>query len=273
MRCIPSDLPMRKSLFSVIVLAAAAAAAACGSDSTTEPQAPTSIDVSTLISQMTGVSATAAATASSATLIGFSFPTPPINPASCPYSASVQGFVCAPITTQGLTFSMTYFLLDASGKNQSAPDPKATASIRTVSDVKGTTTIPSNNGVGGTMVVDDHQEMTMSGLLTTTHTLNGTSKSRYDITLTGTNPLKGSIDMTATTSNVVVPLEAGAYPKSGTITNDMKIGTAIGPTTVTSNAKSVITFNGTSIVTVVSTVDGRVQTCKIDLTGKTAPVC
>jgi len=36
---------------------------------------------------------------------------------------------------------------------------------------------------------------------------------------------------------------------------------------------SVLTFNGTSIITIAMTISGSTLTCRVDLTGATSPVC
>jgi hypothetical protein len=179
-----------------------------------------------------------------------------------------------------LTWDISYFLYDAAGHAQSQADAATTAAVRTVVDTKGTTSLPPANGITANVSLSDHSDMTMSGLLTATRKLSGTGASHYDMTLSGAASLHAVIDMTTATNNVVVPAPSDAtspaWPLSGTITADSKSVTSIGGVgAVTTTTHAVITFDGTSTATIVYTtsLSATATTCKVDLTGKSPPVC
>ena len=273
---------MRSTSRALIAALAAALVAGCGSDS---PNAPTTqqqhtLDVAAILSQMSigRVSSVPGA----ATVLSLPTPlgVPTIALSACPFSASTQGFTCPTVNSAGLAFDISYFLYDAAGHAQSVADASTTASVRTVVDTKGTTNVPATNGVSGSVVIADHSDMTMSGLLTPPHTLNGNGTSHYDLTLTGTTALHAVIDMTSATKNVVLPTESDTsstvFPLSGTITTDSRTVTSIASLgTIAVTAHSVITFNGTSKATIVymTSLSASVTTCTVDLTGKSPPVC
>jgi hypothetical protein len=189
-------------------------------------------------------------------------------PSSCSYVASTSIFVCAPVTVTGLTITQSYKLLDASGKPQSAFDPNTTASIHATNSVAGTISAGGNN-----LTIDETQELTLSGLLTNTHTLDGTMTMKMAGTTTvgsTVTPIASTVMMTIT--NLAVPRSTSGpttYPASGTITSDL---TATVNNTVSASVHVEITFNGTSKVAVVMTIGGFVQHCTIDL-ANSAPTC
>lgn len=253
-------------------IAFAALAAGCGSDSpTTPPNSSNSLDLTSVFAQIS--SADASSLASARGMLGVpALVVPTAVPSSCSFSSSTQGFVCPPKTTAGLTVGFTYYLYDAAGHSLNAADATTTDGVRTVADVKGTVTTQFNS-LNATMKVDDHSDMTLKGLLSTSRTLNGTATSHLDLTTTGTASTHSVIDLATTTANVVLPKAAGSWPASGTITSDGTTKTDVGANSVTLDLHQVLTFNGTSIVTVATTVAGHSSTCKIDLSGRTAPVC
>ena len=269
----------RSSTFrSLIVTVSVALVAGCGSDSPSSPAR--TLDLSAVLSQMSMGRVTSVPGASVVISLPAIAGAPTIVPSTCTYSPTLQGFTCPTTTSGGLTFDVAYFLYDAAGHAQSQADANATASVRTVVDAKGTVTLPQSSGLAGTVVVADHNDMTMSGLLSTTHTLNGTGTAHYDLTLTGSTSLHSVIDMTTVTKDLTFANQPGgtspAWPSSGTITSDSKNATAVGTLgAVTTTSHAVITFNGTGTATIVFTtsVSSTVTTCKVDLTGKTAPVC
>jgi hypothetical protein len=266
---------------SLISLAAAAFLASCASDSPTASAHKGTLDVAALLGQMSFGNVGALPGASSVLAIPTTTASPSFSPAMCSYSETVQGFVCPTVTNGGLTFNMSYFLYDAAGHSQSQPDAATTASIRTVADTKGTTSAPSTNGMSGTVMMSNHGDMTMAGLLTSTRMLNGNTTSHYDMSLTGTTPLHVVMDMATVTKDLALPSNPPAaqpWPLSGTITSDGTSVTTSGTTAaVTTTIHSVITFNGTSTATVVTSMTTPVgpftMTCTMDLSGKAAPVC
>jgi hypothetical protein len=273
----------RSTLRSLIAAFAAVLVAGCGSDSPNAPSATPqqhTLDLAAILSEMSIGRVSTVPGASVVLAVPAAVGVPVIAPAACPFSASTQGFTCPTVSSGGLTFDISYFLYDAAGHAQSAADAATTASVRTVVDTKGTTSLPQTNGTGGTVIIADHSDMTMSGLLTATRTLNGNGASHYDLTLTGATPLHAVMDMTTATKDVVLPTQSDAsspaFPLSGTITTDSKTVTSIASLgTLTATAHSVITFNGTSKATIVytSSLSTSVTTCTVDLTGKSPPVC
>jgi len=261
---------------SVVLTIAMTAVAGCRSDDTTAPGSDNGLDLSALISQIQqgsgGVAGIMAANGFPVTAA------PALVPSSCQYSASTQGFVCTTFTSNGLTISATFFLLDADGHFLSSPDAATTAALRTVTDVSGTTRL-DQGAISGSMSLSNHQDMTLSGLLTGTHVLNGTSKMHSDLTLTAPGALHSVVDQTSVTANVTMP-KAGSsapWPTSGTVTNDGSTTTDGGSQPIVATTHSVLTFNGTSTVTLVTTFTtggaSFTTNCKVSLTVASAPVC
>ena len=243
------------------VLALAAVAGACGSDST----GPTNYPPATLDQALAELSIPALSA------VGNSFAevdaTPSLDPANCPYSAAVQSFVCTPISESGVTINHSYTLLGASGAKQAAFDPASTDAVRANATVGGTLVEQ-----GTTLTLNGQQEITLSGLVTGPHVLNGTST----ISLAGTVEDETStypIDITVgtTIANVVLPPNgtAQSWPSSGKITVD--VDGSSGPVSL-SQARITITFSGTSTVDVTMTGGGLSKSCKVDLAVE-APVC
>ena len=228
------------------------AVGAC-SDSAMAPVAPTSLD-----------RALAEMSLSSLVAGGFSFGSPvllrSVSPATCAYNGAVQSLVCAPIVMSGLTINTSYALLTATGAELAAFDAAATAAIRT------TTTVAGTMGTGpSALTIDEREVMTLSGLLTGQHLLDGSQLSH----ITGSSSGQ-PIDETITTiiAALVPPDRAGAYPHSGTVTSTLS-GASFG--TPTSGAYTItMKFNGTSKVDVTITGLGPARHCVIDLAATSA---
>lgn len=263
---------MRSSTVKALVATVAIAAlAACGSDSptATSPQ----LDLNSAISQMSAGSPSSYAGASA--MLGAPLGTSAaLVPSSCAYSASLQGFSCPARTVNGLTITGTFFLYDGSGVSLTAVDPTKAASLRTVTDVQGTTTM--GNMFAGTMTMNQHADMTMSGLLTATRTLNGTSTAHMDsrMVMSAADTLHSIMDMSTLTRDLVLPAPGATnhYPKSGSITVNMTESGILGDAT-SFTSTMVMTFNGTSVVTITMTDDLGTSVCKLDMTGTGMPVC
>ena len=132
---------------------------------------------------------------------------PALLPSRCPDSATAQSFVCTPFSASGVTFNQAFTLLTASGAKQSAFDATTTAAVRVNTTVAGTVA-----DAGTSLTVDGQQELTLSGLVTGLHTLNGASS----LTLAGTiadGTTSFPIDVTVTTSiaNLVLPANTDAW--------------------------------------------------------------
>jgi hypothetical protein len=190
-------------------------------------------------------------------------------PSSCTYTAASQSFACPTVTLSGLTISHSFTLLDASGKPQTQFDANTTAAVRLKSSVVGTV-----SESGNTLNVDQQQELTISGLLTGSHVLNGLSvvKSSGNV-MSGSTSQYVSFTTTATIVNLVPPKDASVnpWPASGTILTDFS--TSSGPGGAPGLVMRIgMTFNGTSKVAVEITYDGFTSRCTLDLSS-TAPAC
>jgi hypothetical protein len=267
----------------VCIAAALVLAAACSSDdtsATTGPAPSQPVDVSQLLTEFSAPGLAAATGALPAAL-----PVPVVTLAmtgtGCPYVASSQSFVCAPSTSNGLTFTLTYQLFDAAGKPQSQSDRSTAASMHLLSTVSGTLPVTASSGAAsaaGPLTISQRQDMTLGGLLGPAHTLNGTSTS----TLSGTFTLGGTsapISMTATQTfkDVVYPAtttsapNAPVYPTSGTVTIDF--ASTGGAGALPGAERLQIQFNGTSTATLTITGGGATQRCTINLATQAPPVC
>ena len=247
------------------ILVISALLGACSSDSGTGPSARQPTDLATVLREMTLPSISSVSSA----LVGVAVPTPnPVTPANCPYSAAAQSFQCPTVVAGGLTITQSYTLLDAASRAQTAFDPATTAAVRMKTSMTGTISADGNN-----IKVDQTQEMTLSGLLTSTHVMNGTSTMKMNGTVVASGSASPiSTTMTMTMSNLVMPTGAAgaaSYPLSGTITNDMVITANAG---ISISARTEMTFNGTSKVSVVTTIGGMTQRCTVDLSSPT-PTC
>ena len=135
-----------------------------------------------------------------------------------------------------------------------------------MNDVSGTTTTNSS-----TTTIDGHGDHTLSGLLTGVHTLNGSSTTAIEtsITVSGST-VNSSVTLTETTTNLVLPRRGTAerYPQSGSISFGM---TSTGGTGF--DVHVTITFDGPNIATMVITSGKSTQTCKVDLSGKKQLQC
>ena len=248
-----------RNSFAAIVLATVATA--CGGDST----GPTNYPPATLDQALAELSIPALSAAGSSFVeIDGSLS---LDPTSCPYSAAVQSFVCTPISESGITVNQSFTLLNASGGKQGAFDPATTESVRANTSIGGTLVEQ-----GTTLTVNGQQQITLSGLVSGPHVLNGNSTISLAGTVAdGTGSYPVNITVTTTIANLVLPpnATAQAWPSSGTITVD--VNGSIGPVSV-SQARTTIKFNGTSTVDVTMTGGGLSKSCKVDL-AVAEPVC
>jgi len=248
------------------VIALAVAASACGSDSSTGPVIGQPI---TLGRALAAINSPALA-ASVGIAGGSGTVAPAIVPSQCLYAAASQSFVCAPVTSAGLTFNQSFTLLNAAGAKQAAFDESTTAAVRANSAVAGTITTG-----GTTFGVDGQQELTLSGLLSGKHILDGTSTTHITGTLVdleGQTPVPFTSTIKTTITSLAVPVSTSGtqeWPASGTIV--VEASTAVGPVTP-ATTKITITFSGTSTATVSVVAPGISQTCKVNL-ASSAPTC
>jgi hypothetical protein len=242
---------------------ASMAAAAC-SDSSTGPATPNVPDVAGLLAEMSPSSIVAAAGlagSSSADLARF----PSADPGICAFTASSGWFVCPTVTVNGLTFARMFRLIDGSGNAQSKPDAN-TSAIETKSSVNGTVSQTVSGGVpsSGTYTINGNSDQTLSGIRTNKHTLNGVSTTSIRGTIqVGASTIPIDMTETETTANLVLPnAKAGQqWPQSGTITLD----SSTHPGDPAQSLRTVITFNGTSTITMTMTSPFGTITCHFDL--------
>jgi len=243
----------RGRLSAIIV---AAAAVACGGDSTgpTSSQAPT-------LSQALAELTIPALAVDGLSLVDIDTPAASLDPTTCPYSAEVQSFVCAPISANGITIKQSFTLLSVTGAKQPAFDPTTTASVKATTAVAGTVVQP-----GISLAVDGQQEITLSGLVSGPHVLDGWTTAQILGTVdeeTATYPV--SMRVNTSLFELVLPAhEAGSarvWPSSGRITGHVD-GT-VGPLPV--NQQTVILFSGTSVALVSVSSGIQSKSCKVDL--------
>jgi hypothetical protein len=246
-------------------LALAVVAGACGSDSSTGPSVttqPATLDQALAELTIPALSAAGAA-------FGDITPSAPaLGTGRCPYVAAVQSFVCTPISASGVTVDQSFTLLSASGARQSAFDA-TTAAVRANTTMKGTV-----NDDGTNFTIDGQQELTLSGLVSGPHTLNGTSTTKLKGTIVdGTTSLPLDLTVGTTITNLVLPANAtpgsSIWPASGSVVVQVSGSVSGFPTGTT---KVTMTFTGGSTVNVTVTGPGVSQSCKVDLS-KADPVC
>ena len=242
-----------------LLVSACLIAAACG-DSTAPT--PSALTVDTLLAEVNGASALGGPAASMSGMTSVAVP-PPSGP--CPYNSSNQRFVCPVVSANGYTFNRYYQLLDAAGTPLSSFDALRVVAIRTVTDVTGTTTTPN-----GSISTTSHDDATLSGLRTETHTLNSSGTSTTTFTDSDHTLI---LNMTQTTTNLVMPNRGSAnqYPKAGTIAMTITSGP---PGSSSLISTITMTFNGTSVVTWTVAHSGTRQTCTLDMAQTNAmPSC
>jgi hypothetical protein len=244
---------------------ALAAAVACGGDSAT---APTKYPPATLDQALAELSIPALG-AGSSSLLDAGTAAPALDATKCVYSATVQSFVCTPISESGITINQSFTLLTGSGAKQTAFDAATTDAVRANTTVAG-----SFVEQGTSLDLTGQQEITLSGLVTGPHVLNGTSTiTAAGTVVDGTTSYPVNITVATSVASLVLPAHettsSNVWPSSGTLTVD--VNGSIGPVSV-SQARTVITFTGTSTVNVTMTGGGVSKSCKVDLTNA-APVC
>lgn len=185
---------------------------------------------------------------------------PAASTTACPYDAAAKYFICPTQSQNGITVGVRYQLLNAGGAPLAQLDASL-ASLRYVVDVDGAIDL----GGGNVLAIDSHDEQLLTGLQTATRVVNGTGATDLSATASGQNL---SVTVTRAINSLVLPSEPGpnAYPTSGSITTS---ATAEGIAFT-----STMTFDGTSMVTIVNTVNGTPQTCTFDLASpETPPAC
>jgi hypothetical protein len=187
----------------------------------------------------------------------------------CSYDAGSQSFVCARVTSGGLTIDRSYTLFDAAGNRQSQFVRGGTAAVQTKVHVAGTLTAPF-----GTHTIDQSDDRTVSGLLTSRHVLNGTSTHTMSGTFSmpgGTQPPMTMSSMgTTKIESLVLPSKENRWPGPGTMTTTItSTSGGIGPSTSTMRA----VFDGTKCVTYTISFGDYTQTRVVDMSNPRVPGC
>ena len=223
---------------------------ACSSDSTGLGAPPTSLDQIFSEASLSSISAINGGLAP-VPVSTFAMPAP----SSCSFSAGA--FVCPTVTIGELQFSRKFTLYDENGVVQSQFVSGTTSRIKFESIAHGVVT----SGTTG-FTIDQSHDLLVSGLTSSTHVLNGTSRT----TITSVAPA-GSTTAPATTTlafvfnNLELPKGQNAYPGGGNIEL----------TATSSNLPGVpfhmqLAFNGTSKVAVTSDAGGiPFPPCSLDL--------
>ncbi|MEP6992523.1 MAG: hypothetical protein ABJA80_16435 [bacterium] len=248
------------STFRLAAIATVALLAACSSDGVSPTNQPVTLNQAFSELAVPGISAAMSAAG------GVSLASASTVPTGCTYSSTTQGFSCPSFTTNGITVTSSYSLLNAAGTSLPQFDAATVAALHIMSTESGTV-----NSNGDSFTVDGRQDETLSGLQTATHTLNGTSTLNISGTRTSASPTGPfSMQSVTTITNLVPPANAASkYPRSGTVA--VGLTSTFGNTSpITSHAT--VTFNGTSKVLVTVSVGGFSSGCTIDL-ASSAPTC
>jgi hypothetical protein len=246
----------------VVVCAAGSILAACSGDKSTSPSTQ-SVSLTQALSEMSRPElGTLSGMATGVAVPGF----PALMPSDCAYQPSTQSFACATVTVSGLTIVRSYALLALGGATQSQYDPASTDGVRTSTHAKGTITGPVS-----TFTIDDQRDLILTGLLSTTHVLNGSSVTHVDGAITANSSTSIPISSTITTTIANLTLSPGTkYPTSGTITTDITDQAASFSHNTT---HMVATFNGSSTLSVTISSGSGTLRCSIDLSGVTKSSC
>jgi hypothetical protein len=241
--------------------------AACESSDTTTPQ----VDVDAALAQMAsgGISSYTTAAVEATAGADVAIPSAPgANTASCGYDSGTSFFVCSPVTSNGITFSRQFQLLDATGAPLATVNPLTVAAIRSVIDVEGTTAPSGANQA--TLHIDRHEDATLSGIQSANRVLDGSST--QELVISTTDAMVTSNEASVTTTLQLPSLPSQKYPLGGKITTDGSL-TISGSNPFVQEYQREITFNGTSIMTVKMTSGSTTLTCAIDLSKTSAPAC
>ncbi len=171
--------------------------------------------------------------------------TPAFDPASCTYSSTDNVFTCPSKTASGLNFQLKYFLFNSAGVAMSAYDPATTRS--SAHGVGRERHLHHHRRHASTFQLTHHSDLTLTGLLGTSRTLNGTS-SDHGIVDTGSGraAVHAVVDVAGTATNVVLPATQGRYPSSGLLASDITVATTSGGFSTTATARGTLAFNGTN---------------------------
>lgn len=247
------------------VLALAAVAGACGSDSSTGPSSNQTLSLDQALTELSNPALTAA----NGAFFDLGASAPALVTSRCPYVGASESFVCSPFSASGVSINQSFTLLTASGTKQTAFDAATTDAIRANTTLAGTV-----SQAGTSLTIDGHQELTLSGLVSGPHVLNGSSSTKINGTMfDGVQSFPLVATVTTTVNSLVLPAKSSAsaqlWPASGTIVIE-NTGTVGGFSSGTT--RITMTFTGTSTVNVSMTGPGVSQSCKMDFS-KADPTC
>ena len=242
----------------VAATAAALLLAACASDRAAGPTQSATLgkllseaSLSNLDGATSSIIPTSAARSSA-----FAPALPGLDPATCPYDG--REFVCQRETVDGFTVNRSFTLLDASNAPQSQYDAATTAAVHASTSVVGSFTINEQ-----LISFDEHQDVTLSGLLAGVHALDGTAVVTVTAPASGPVPAMNS-KITRTLGHLVLPGTSGGYP-SGSLTVDDEPATSTLPRTQPTT-HLVLLFDGTSTAKATLSIAGAVvSSCTLDL--------
>jgi hypothetical protein len=256
--------PFRTLLWAAVGIAVAA----CSDNPTSPATVSNALDLTALLAEMSPASVN--------TAVHFGIPMggmmsiegPAFDPVRCPFDAQTEFFVCSTVTANGMTFTRMFRLIDAAGSRQSKLDTQ-TSAIETKRTMKGSPTNPDGEPLAPTFTLDGSSDMTLTGIGTDQHTLNGTSTA----TMAGTIGVNGITvpslnSATATTKDLVLRnSKAGqTWPRSGTITFDERYYFTYPDGSLTPASSNVtMAFDGTNVVTVTITDPFGTVTCHFDM--------
>ena len=203
--------------------------------------------------------------------------TPSFDAALCSYRASAERFICPATNVGAMTFSRSFSLRDSTGAPIARTDATNVAALEFIRDATGSVYPPAADRVTPRIDVTEHSALTVTGVATNARVLSGTTTTHYDVAPDGKGvAVRSSVDLATTVAKVMLPASSAPspWPLSGTITSDVT-GAAPGgaPRAVTTTVHSVLTFNGTSMPVMVTTIGGVSVSCRIDLNGGAAPAC
>jgi hypothetical protein len=174
-----------------------------------------------------------------------------------------------------------FFIYDSLGRSLPSFDTVNVATVRSVVDVTGFVQASAGLAIGRASI-HRHSDLTMTGLSDAVRRVNGATVADDSISSDGVSFPRTFVRMVSNTANLTFPRDGTVFPASGTITAYATTVATIGATTpvivtpltqLTVISTGLLTFNGTSVGTLVATVGGRTTTCLIDLNGVISPRC
>jgi hypothetical protein len=251
------------------------ALAAC-SDATTGPSQSSVPDVAALLAEMSssGIVAARGLAGGDVGVEVSRFPGSDSN-VGCTYTASSGYFECPPFVSPDLTVTRMFKLIDANGNAQSQADSHTVAiELKSTTDGNFSTSFGGATPSTSTTQIHGSSTDTLSGVGTDTHILHGVSTMTVKGTVQSGSTVFPIDDAQKTTiANVVLPnaKKGQKWPQSGSIIMD-DVSNASDPTLAYSS-RVVITFDGTSVVTMTMTSDLGSFTCRFDLASPSLGSC